>query len=265
MGNIAQSLNYFNSNFYIVVNNSGKVVVCNNRFKKSGQITGLTSPRYILPITNQKAYVSDIYANAISVVDLNSNTKTASIPCNGWTEQMVLIYNKAFATNKNNLYVINTLSNTITDSINVGKNAGSLGLDKNDNLWVLSSGDKQNSVLGKLTKIDPISNQILFTIYFNSNDVPNHLCFNKTKDTLYFLNTNIYRMAITDNTLPQNPIISSGGKNFYGLGINPNDFTIYAADAVDYIQKSNIYIYDANGNAKNNFKAGLISNGFYFE
>jgi hypothetical protein len=265
LGNIAQSLNYFNSNFYIVVNNSGKVVVCNNHLKKTGQISGLTSPRYILPITNQTASVSDIYANAISVVDLNSKTKTASIPCNGWTEQMVLIYNKAFATNKNNLYIINTLSNTITDSINVGKNAGSLGLDKNDNLWVLSSGDKQNSILGKLTKIDPISNQILFTIYFNTNDVPNHLCFNKTKDTLYFLNTNIYRMAITDNTLPQNPIISSGGKNFYGLGINPNDFTIYVADAVDYIQRSNIYIYDANGNSKNNFKAGLISNGFYFE
>ena len=246
LGDVAQSMNYFNSNFYIVVNNSGTVFVCNSQFKKTGQIAGLTSPRYILPITNQKAYVSDLYANAISVVDLNSNTKIASISCNGWTEQMVLIYNKAFVTNKNNLYVVNTLSNTITDSINVGKNASSLGLDKNDNLWVLSAGDKPNSVLGRLSRINTTNNQIEFSINFTINDVPNHLCFNKTKDTLYFLNTNIYRMSIADVTLPQNPIITAGNKNFYGLGINPNDYTIYAADALDYSQKSNIYIYGVN-------------------
>jgi hypothetical protein len=206
-----------------------------------------------------------LYANAISVVDLNSNTKIASIPCNGWTEQMVVIYNKAFVTNKNNLYVVTTNNDVLVDSINVGKNASSLGLDKFDHLWVLSSGDKPNSVLGKLSKVDPISKQILFSVNFNTNDVPSHLCFNKTKDTLYFLNTNIYRMSIADVTLPQNPIITAGNKNFYGLGINPNDYTIYASNAIDYISKSRIYIYDVNGNPKFDFSAGLISNGFYFE
>lgn len=265
LGDVAQSINYFNSSFYVVVNKSGTIVVCNNQFKKTGEITGLLSPRYILQITNQKAYVSDLYANAISVVDLNSNTKISSIPCNGWTEQMALIFNKAFITNKNNLYVINTLTNNITDSINVGKNASSLGLDKNDDLWVLSSGDKTNSVLGKLSRINTSNNQVEFSVNFNTNDVPNHLCFNKTKDTLYFLNTNIYRMSINDITLPLTPLIVAGNKNFYGLGINPNDYSIYAANALDYSQKSHIYIYDVNGSSKFDFKAGLISNGFYFE
>lgn len=267
LGDVAQSMNYFNSNFYIVVNNSGKVVVCNHQFKKTGQISGLTSPRYILPITNQKAYVSDLYANAISVVDLSTNTKVSTIPCSGWTEQMTLIYNKAFVTNlkTNYVYVINTLSNVITDSINVGKGAGSLGLDKNDKLWVLSAGDKTNSILGKLSRINTNTNQVELSFSFTSNDSPNNLCFNKTKDTLYFLNTNIYRMSIADVALPQNPIIAAGSKNFYGLGINPNDYTIYVSDALDYIQKSNVYVYDVNGNLKQNFKTGLISNGFYFE
>lgn len=267
LGDVTQSTCFFNSNFYIVVNNSGKVVVCNSLFKKTGQISGLLSPRYVLPITNKKAYISDLYANAISVVDLNINTKTGSIPCNGWTEQMVLIYNKAFVTNikTNYVYVINTLEDKITDSIFVGKNASSLVLDNSDKLWVLSSGEKSSSVTGKLTKINTLNNAIELTLNFNINDSPNHLCLNKTKDTLYYLNGGVYRILVNNPVLQTNPLILKSNANFYGLGINPNDYNLYISDALDYISKSVIYIYDVNGNEKRHFNAGLISNGFYFE
>src|SRR5258706_8931527 len=45
LGDIAQSMNTINGNYYIVVNNSGKVVVCDENFRKTGEVTGLTSPR----------------------------------------------------------------------------------------------------------------------------------------------------------------------------------------------------------------------------
>ena len=80
LGDVAQSLSFINDKFYLVVNNSGKISVCDNQFKKITQITNLSSPRYLLPVTNQKAYVSDYNANAISIIDLNSNLKTGSIP-----------------------------------------------------------------------------------------------------------------------------------------------------------------------------------------
>ncbi len=266
IGNIAQSLSFVNGKFYIVVNNSKKIIVCDSELKKTGEIKELNSPRYILPITNQKAYVSDLYANAISIVDLNLNTKIGSIPCSGKTEKMTLIYNKAFVTNSDReyVYIINTINDLKTDSVFVGKNAGSIILDKNDKIWVLSSGNLQNSV-AKLTRINAITNQIESAMSFAQSDYPNNLCTNKTKDTLYFLNDGIFRMSISDNSFPTNPLIAKGNRNFYGLGINPNNYTIYAADALDYSQKSNIYIFDVNGNQKNLFKAGIISNGFYFE
>lgn len=266
IGNIAQSLNYINGRYYIVVNNSNKILVCDEQFKKTGQISGLTSPRYILPITNQKAYVSDLYANAISVIDLNSNVKLSDIHCFGKTEHMVLIYNKVFVTNSdaNYTYVINAITDVITDSIFVGKGAASIVIDKNDKIWVLGSGDAPNAV-GRLTKINAITNQVESFISFGSNDLPGNLCLNKTKDTLYFLNDAIFRVSISDNTLPLNAFIEKGSRNFYGLGVNPNDYSIYAADALDYIQKSNIYIFNASGSQKSVFKAGIISNGFYFE
>ncbi|MBL7918308.1 MAG: hypothetical protein JNM96_07905 [Bacteroidia bacterium] len=94
LGDVAQSINKINNDYYIVVNNSGKIVVCNEYFVVRRNISGLTSPRYIIPVSNQKAYVSDLYANAISIIDLNKGTKTGSIPCGGWTEKMVMLYNK---------------------------------------------------------------------------------------------------------------------------------------------------------------------------
>lgn len=267
VGDVAQSLSFVNGSYYIVVNNSDKILVCDNQFKKVAQIKGLGSPRYLLPITNQKAYVSDYQSNAISVVDLNLKVKTASIPCSGWTEKMVLVYNKAFVTNvtRQYIYVVNTVSDLIFDSVLVGIDAASIVMDKQDKIWVLSAGDKKQSILARLSRINPLTNQIEISFSFNNGDAPRNLCLNKTKDTLYFLNNDVYRMAISEINLPSSSFINKGNKNFYGLGVNPNDYNIYAADALDYSQKSNIYIFDSYGNEKSVFKAGINANGFYFE
>jgi len=267
LGDVAQSLSHINNRFYVVVNNSNKIVVCDQNFKKVGQISGLGSPRYIQQVTNQKAYVSDYESNAISVVNLNTFTKTGSILLSGWTERMVMIYNKVFVTNirRNYVYVINTLTDLKTDSMEVGINAASLVLDKNDKVWVLSAGDKANSVPGRLSKINALTGEIEFSAPFNSATTPSNLCLNKTKDTLYFLNSGVFRMAVNQTVLPVTPFIEKGNKNFYGLGVNPTDYTIYVADALDYSQKSNVYIYTSMGEETRFFKAGVNANGFYFE
>lgn len=267
LGDVAQSLVRFNSTFYIVVNNSNKIVLCDEQFKFKSTISGFTSPRYILPVSNSKAYVSDLYANKIYIVNLNSNTISGSITCPGWTENMALVYNKVFVTNRkrNYTYIINASNDIKSDSINVGSGAGDIIVDKNDKIWVLSAGDKTAAIVPTLKKIDPLTHLIETNLNFTLNDSPGNLCINKTKDTLYLLNGGIFKLPITALSVPAVPLIEKGNKTFYGLGINPNDYTIYASDALDYIQKSNIYIFDAAGNQKQIFKAGINANSFYFE
>ncbi len=268
LGDVCQSMTKINNKYYVVVNNSGKITVVNSSdFKLITNITGLQSPRHILPVTFSKAYVSDLYANAISIIDLNTNTKTGSIPCSGWTEQMVLIYNKAFITNNNSgyTYVINTITDQITDSIYVGKFGGSIVMDKNSKIWVLSGGDSPNSIVGKLSRINPVTLQVELSLPFGSTDSPGNLCINATKDTLYFLNTSIYRMEISSNTLPGSAFVTSSANTFYGLGVSDKDYSIYVSDAIDYIQKSSIMVYSPNGQLKTSFKAGINASSFYFE
>ncbi|MGZ3882577.1 MAG: DUF5074 domain-containing protein [Bacteroidia bacterium] len=268
LGDVCESMIKANNSYYIVVNNSGKIVVVNtDDFKIKGTVTGLPSPRYILPITFQKAYVSDFTGNAVSIIDLNTFSKTGSINCPGWTEDMEVIYNKAFITNmkRNYTYVVNTVNDQIIDSINTGINAGSAVLDRNEKLWILGTGDKTNSIPGKLMRVDPVTLQVELTLGFSANDAPNTLCINGTKDTLYFINNHVFRMPISANTLPATPFITSVGNTFYGIGINYKDQNIYISDALDYVQKSTIMVYTPQGQLKTTFKSGIISSHFYFE
>lgn len=265
VGDVAQSMTSINGNYYLVINNSKKIIVCDAQFKKIGQINGFNSPRYIQAITNQKAYVTDLYANAISIVNLNSRLITGSIPCHGITEKMVMIYNKVYVTNSERayVYVINTTDDQLTDSIYVGIGASSLVIDKNDHLWVLASGKSGNPA--RLSKINTLSHQAEDYWEFSAPDSPWNLCLNGNKDTLYYLNGDIFRMAISESGLPAEPIVKKGTKNYYGLGIHPNNSGIYASDALDYSQHSTIYMYDRNGTQIHLFKAGINANGFYFE
>ena len=269
LGDVCQSIKSFNNKYYVIVNNSSKIEVLNkSNFTKSATIFGFTSPRYILPISYSKAYVTEYYANNIKVIDLNTNSITGNIPCNGWGDQMAVIYNKAFITNpkSNYCYIINTTNDLITDSIIVGKGASSIIIDKNSKVWVLSSGNSSSNQNGMLSRINPINLQIETSLTFSTGDSPNNLCDNKTHDTLYFLNkNNIYQFPISASALPGNALINGGSKLFYGLGVSPKDYKIYVSDAIDYVQRSKIETYDTQGNFKNSFIAGVISNGFVFE
>lgn len=268
LGDVCQSMLRWNDNYYLVVNHSGKIVVVDaSDFAKNATITGFNSPRYLLPISYNKAYVSDLYANSIQVVDLSANSIVGSIPCPGATEQMAMIYNKVFVTNtkSNYTYVINATTNAITDSILVGKGAASLVFDKNDKLWILSGGDQSVSINPKLLRIDPLTLQIELSLPFSSVEKPWRLCTNKNRDVLYYLNNGVCQLPVQNIALPSAPLIAQGSSVFYGLGINPADGNIYVSDAIDYVQKSKIMIYKANGALVTSFTAGIISNGFVFE
>lgn len=268
LGDVCQSVTKYNGSYYLVLNNSNKIIVVNaSDFAKKNTITGFNSPRNLLPVSANKAYVTDLYANSIQVVDLNLNIITGNIACMKGTEEMVCTNNKAFITNihSNYCYVINTISNEMTDSILVGKGASSIVLDKYSKIWVLSKGSSAISQLGSLNCINPHTLVNEKKLIFNAGENPWRLNINKTQDTLYYLNTGVYQLPINHTSLPLSPLIAQGSKLFYGLGVNPDDHSIYVSDAIDYVQKSKVEIYSVNGAFMKSFNAGIISNGFVFE
>lgn len=273
IGDVLQSGIKYKAKYYFVLNNSGKVVITDAiSLKYQTQITGLNSPRY-MAIKNDKGYISDLKEKAIYAVDLSNNQIIKKIKTNGWTEQMVFHGDDLYVadrgdylinTGNNRIYKINTLTNQITDSIFVPKDPESMVIDKDDKLWVLSTGGI-NDELPKLTKIDLTSFSVENEFVFSSiNESPTKLCVDGEGDRLYFLNSNVYSMSIYDNTLPTTSFVESNGKVFYGLSIDKINNQVYITDALDYIQQGKVYRHYENGNLIDSFTTGIIPQHIIF-
>ncbi|MFT6716195.1 MAG: hypothetical protein ACJA0Q_000827, partial [Saprospiraceae bacterium] len=90
------------------------------------------------------------------------------------------------------------------------------------------------------------------------------LAINGTRDTLYFLNDGVFQFPISDSSIPTNPIIESESRNFYGLGVDPVSGEVYVSDAIDYIQKSKVFVYSRFGELNSSFLSGINTSVFHY-
>ncbi len=267
LGDVAQSMVGIGGYGYIVVNNSNKIEVVDLvDFKNVATITGLTSPRYILPLGNGRAYVSDIYGDKLTIINTSTNTITGTINLPGWTEQMVLANNLAFVANYDSMRVevIDPNNDTKTAHINVDGHPMEMVLDAQGQVWVL--GQKDGSDAAALTRINPTDNTATVTLNFPLTASPSHLITDAPGANLYYLDNNgIYTLASTNSTLPSAPIIAKNTRNYYAIGISPDNGSLYASDALDFNQRSDVYIFDiATLVEAKQLKGGVITGGFYF-
>ena len=268
LGDVLQSATIMGDEIYIVINNSGKIVVLDKKtLIKKREKSGLGSPRYIVDGQNGYLYVSDIYANHIKVLNKNDLSVHVTIPCAGWTERMLYDNNRLYVCNKSSkqLYIVNTTSNSIIDSMDIGYGANSLLIDATDHLWIASDGKAADGIDAKLIKCSVSGLSILQSWSLNT-EAASSLCNNVAKDKLYYKRgESIYQMDFSASSLPNSAIITKSGAIWYGLGIEPISGDLFISDALDYVQRSSIYRYSADGSQlKSQYKAGIISNGFLF-
>ncbi len=266
IGDVVQSIHISGDTAFIVVNNSQKIeVVQLSTFKSIGKISGLSSPRYILPIGNHKAYVSDLYSNSLQLIDLNNFIVQKNIPINGWIETMERIEDTAYVCDmtNNQLLLININTDSIFEHIQLIDQPVDVVQDKNNHLWVLCSGgfEKVNPRLYCINSSGTILKNIIFP---NLKDYPTNLVINKEKDELFYLNNGVFAMNITDNQLPNQASIFMNNQLFYGLSINPFNDEVYVTDAIDYQQKGIVYRYSTNFQLIDQFKAGIIPSEIVF-
>ncbi len=187
---------------------------------------------------------------------------------------MISFNNYVFAANWSNFYIaaenntiqiINTNTDQLIDSIIVSKEPNSMVIDKNNKLWVLCSGGYMNDENPALYKIDPITfNKELILTFQDINGSPNDLTINGAKDSLFFINHDIFCMPIESTLLPIQPIISSGTGAYYSLVVDDGNSTIYAGFAGDYQQNAYVFRYKADGSKLDSLYVGIAPGDFCF-
>jgi len=285
LGDVAQSMIIWNNLGFIVINNSGKIyIIDSSTAEYKGQITGLSSPRYIHVINSQKAYITDLYARKITIFNPTTFEKTGIIKVGNSksefnqhsTEQMIQYKNLVFTncwSYDNKILVIDSNTDQLVDSIEVLKQPNSMVIDRNNKIWVITDGGFEGSPYGYeqagLLKIDAETREIERSFRFTLGDHPLNLCINPSKDTIFFLNRHVWKMAVSEKRLPEKPFIASeytsstGG--FYSLGIDPVSSEIYLGDAIDHRQNGMVRRYASSGKLIDEFKVGISPGDFAFK
>lgn len=285
LGDVAQSMTIMDSLGYIIMNNSSKIYVINiHNFKYEGKITGLTSPRYMHVVNEHKAYVTDLYAGAITIIDPLEfeilgyiNTRNSASEFNQHSTEQMVQWGKYLFTNcwnyDNKLLVIDTETDLVTDSIEVPLQPNSMVMDRFDNLWVMCDGGFEGNPAGHenpaLVRIDPERMEIHERFDFGLDELPGKLSINGTRDTLYFLNRHAWRIPLTARLKPEifieSPYEGSISGGFYGLGIDPWSGEVYLADAIDQVQRGIVYRYKPDGTVIDTFQTEINPGYFCFK
>lgn len=271
LGDVFQSMSISGDLAYLVLNNSAKVEVVNSRNMESiTQIEGLTSPRYFVKIDNEKAYVSDLYADGISVVNLSDYTIQGTIPMRSWTEQMLEVGTEVwvampwFFQDEPNpyIYVVDSYFDSVVDSVAIGIDQVAM-LTDNDFLYVYCKGNPSTDVKGGIIQMNTQTRAVNTLVPFQDFDfnfAPRMLMHPNGK--IYFTKKGIFSLDIETGNLTK--VIEEDGRDFYGFGINPANGHLWVSDAIDFQQKSNIFEYTAEGVLIQSFKGGIGTNSFYF-
>ena len=276
LGDVAQSMTIFNDKGWIVVNNSHVVFAIDvDTYKETGRIVNLTSPRYIHFLNDKKAYVTQLWDNRIFIIDPSSYTISGFIevpdmsPGSGSTEQMVQIGRYVYCncwSYQNKIIKIDTETDMVVASLEIGLQPNSLVKDNKDRLWTITDGGYEGSPSGyeapALYCIDTKTFQIEKYFAMQTGDTPSEIQINGDGNTLYWINNDVWKMSIDSEFLPNEPFIPYQDTKYYGLTVNPKNEEVYVADAIDYSQQGMVYRYDIDGNLIDRFYVGITPGAF---
>ncbi len=273
LGNIVQSMGFTDTDAYVVVNNSQRIMIADRyTFKKKDSITsGLESPRHFLSL-GTNGYVTDWgdpFSDSddfISVIDLRDNTISSKIPVSYGPDRLLKHGNKIYAAHPggyghNNL--ISVISgNEVEKTIVVGDVPNSMVV-VGDFLYVMGAGKPDYSgteTAGTISKIDLATDQVVETFVFdNVSDHPSGLTTDGAQ-LYYNLNGKVYKVESNAIDLPGTPFIDGF---FYAM--EARNGMLYATDAGDFASRGRLLVYDlSTGQQVQDFQVGIIPGGIYF-
>lgn len=243
---VVQSISKWDKHYYLVVNNNQTILKLDEtNFSLKDEIKPLVSPRYI-SYAEQRFWISDLYANAVSVADPVSGTILGTIPFPGWCEEMVSTQDALWVSGplSDKTYRIDIRNQLVSDSLQTGASSGWICKGKYDEIYVLSAG--QGSTGPAIACISDSSRVVVrrFELPFGAG-ICKKLVFYPVLNRLYFLAGDLYSVKI-DGTELRKEYSAGASENLYGLEINSGRNLLLVTDARNYLSDGALLLFDLN-------------------
>lgn len=281
LGNTLQSMAFYQDKAFLVVNGSNKIEVVNRyTFKRIATInSGLNNPRYIA-FANGKGYISNWGVgnnpndDFVAVLDLNNYVVSSTITIGEGPEKILSNNDKLYVAlkggfnNNNKVVVINSLNNTIENTILTGDNPCELHI-YNNNLHVFCSGKTVYDVNWNIIEQTGGSFRSYDLINYNETiraNFPIHIqprIYYAFENTLYYVYDNyIRKRSIVSDGFNLEIIFEHHCQTPYGIFVN-NQGRYFISDAKNYNLRGDIRLMHQGGDNLSIYTVGIAPNGFY--
>lgn len=273
IGDVGQSLCLMDGKLYIVVNNSNYIYKVDARtiYCDTTQPYKLdsvfNSPRYMLPVAPDKAYVSDLVSKTLWIINPRDMSLCGGVRMDKPTETMVQVGRELFVSNYSRYYANDIQNNTVqvvdidndvkVATIEVGYEPNGMVVDQNGMVWVLCEGDVNDlDVPSTLWKIDPNMRRSYLMRTFEDKAL--NLAIDPTGRYLYYLHGgDVHRSSIDTPDTEDAFCIPAEGRMFYKIAVNPSNGELYVSDAKNYLVNGTVYRYTGDGLLLSSFNAGI--------
>lgn len=251
LGDVIQEAHRINDRYYLVMNGSNALVICDLDWKEVGRATGLSAPRHLV-YWRQSLWMSDLYQSKLLQLDLDGallqeiDLDFPNAQLAVWHDEL-LIYKadkiEFLSDPSANIGTLTTLVGADLSALCIVDEALILALETSDLLrWA-----HRDSTLRSLTslsdaalKLAPMPNQNAFFAYDGDS---------------------IYRIAPHSQPVKQ-ALLQISCQNYYGFDYHSATQSLYLFDALSFVQPHRVRRINAlTGVVEDDFEAGALPNG----
>ncbi|MEP1150091.1 MAG: YncE family protein [Balneola sp.] len=276
IGDVLNSVTEIGDRLYLVVNNSHKIeVVDKESLTKIAtiRIANEASPRQLAKVSDSKAYVTNLYGNSVSIINLETNEVDGTIAVGANPEGIAVVGEKAYITNSglgngNTITVINTSTDEVSTTLTIGDNPSSIIKDDSNRLWVVCVGaygdwndPDDNGTPGEIYVLNGSTGETITN--FEVGGHPGDLVLNDRDDIAYLMNGTVMSIDMNSFDILNSTFIN---RNFYSLGLSTSDDGqfLWGGDAKNFAQAGLAVQYELSGAKIDSFPTGIIPGAFYF-
>jgi YVTN family beta-propeller protein len=272
LGDVAQAMTIRGSFGYVVVNNSQKIEIIDLATNlNTGTISTGTgsSPGPMAFVNDSLALVTDLFANALIVVNVSGRRVTGTIPVGDNPAGIAIAQGKAYVSNSGfgsgrTVSVISLQSLSVVRTLTVTDNPSGVEITPSGAVYVVCTGaydftNPANDTPARIMVIDPFSDVVTDSIYIggHATDIGigiDGIGYVPSTTEVFRVDTRVHRVT---------GVFKEGA--YFAVGVEAASGDVYLADPKTFVQPGTVSVFAPNGQLRTQFDVGLIPGAFAFK